>query len=194
MRDYIHVTDLAAAHVAALDRLVAEPQASHTLNAGYGRGFSVNQVLDAVDRVTNMKLDRRYQGRRAGDPAALISEYLAGAPTPPGFGQIIYRERDPRAEFLLDAISRLPGIDAELVRTASRLIEEFDERRGWFPNSDFALALFAEATEMVSDGGDVIFTISRLAGWTAHALEEYAEPPLRFRLHGLYVGERPPDR
>ncbi len=74
VRDYIHVSDLADAHVAALDWLIAHPSENLTANAGYGRGFSVNQVLDAVDRVTNMKLDRRYEGRRAGDPDALVAD------------------------------------------------------------------------------------------------------------------------
>lgn len=74
VRDYIHVSDLAAAHVAALDLLIAEPRKSHILNAGYNRGFSVNEVLDAVDRVTNLTIQRRYEGRRAGDPAALVAD------------------------------------------------------------------------------------------------------------------------
>ncbi|GEM72481.1 UDP-glucose 4-epimerase GalE [Sphingomonas aquatilis] len=77
VRDYIHVSDLAAAHVAALELLVAKPTQSHTLNAGYNRGFSVNEVLDAVDRVTNMTIERRYEGRRAGDPAALVADNRA---------------------------------------------------------------------------------------------------------------------
>ena len=77
VRDYIHVSDLAAAHVAALDVLIAEPTRSHTLNAGYGRGFSVLEVLDAVDRVTNIKLDRRYEPRRAGDAGELIADNRA---------------------------------------------------------------------------------------------------------------------
>ena len=77
VRDYIHVSDLAAAHVAALELLVAEPTRSHTLNCGYGRGFSVNEVLDAVDRVTNVTVERRYEGRRPGDPAALIADNAA---------------------------------------------------------------------------------------------------------------------
>jgi UDP-glucose 4-epimerase len=77
VRDYIHVSDLAAAHVAALDRLVAYPTESVTLNAGYGRGYSVLEVLDAVDRVTNMKLDRRIEPRRAGDPPSLVSDNRA---------------------------------------------------------------------------------------------------------------------
>jgi UDP-glucose 4-epimerase len=77
VRDYIHVSDLAAAHVSALELLLADPARSHTLNCGYGRGFSVNQVLDAVDRVTNVTIDRRYEGRRAGDPAELVADNSA---------------------------------------------------------------------------------------------------------------------
>jgi UDP-glucose 4-epimerase len=74
VRDYIHVSDLAEAHVAALDWLVANPEDNLTANAGYGRGFSVAQVLDAMDRVTNMTLERRLEPRRAGDPGALIAD------------------------------------------------------------------------------------------------------------------------
>ncbi|MEO6215539.1 MAG: UDP-glucose 4-epimerase GalE [Sphingomonas sp.] len=77
VRDYIHVSDLAAAHVAALDLLVAEPARNHILNAGYGRGFSVLEVLDAVDRVTNMKLNRIVQGRRLGDAGELVADNRA---------------------------------------------------------------------------------------------------------------------
>ncbi|WP_445190872.1 UDP-glucose 4-epimerase GalE [Sphingomonas sp. Tas61C01] len=77
VRDYIHVSDLAAAHVAALALLIGEPTRSHTLNAGYGRGFSVLEVLDAVDRVTNHVIERRLEGRRAGDPAELVADNAA---------------------------------------------------------------------------------------------------------------------
>ncbi|MBF9151771.1 UDP-glucose 4-epimerase GalE [Novosphingobium jiangmenense] len=74
VRDYIHVSDLAAAHVLALEALIAAPSESLTMNCGYGRGFSVLEVLDAVDRVTNRKIVRELQGRRPGDPASLISD------------------------------------------------------------------------------------------------------------------------
>ena len=77
IRDYIHVSDLAAAHVLALEALMAKPKQNFLLNCGYGRGFSVLEVLDAVDRVTNVKIDRRMEGRRLGDPAALISDNQA---------------------------------------------------------------------------------------------------------------------
>ncbi len=73
VRDYIHVSDLASAHVLALQALVASPQESMIMNCGYGRGFSVNEVLDAVDRVAGVKIKRRIEGRRAGDPDALTA-------------------------------------------------------------------------------------------------------------------------
>jgi UDP-glucose 4-epimerase len=74
VRDYIHVSDLAAAHVHALEALVGDPARSLEMNCGYGRGFSVLEVLDAVDRVTGGTLERRMEDRRAGDPDSLISD------------------------------------------------------------------------------------------------------------------------
>ena len=74
VRDYIHVSDLADAHVLALDALLAAPDRSLTMNCGYGRGFSVLEVLDAVDRVTNMRIERVLAPRRAGDPDSLVSD------------------------------------------------------------------------------------------------------------------------
>ena len=68
VRDYIHVSDLAAAHVIALQALMADPQTSHTLNCGYGHGYSVMQVLDAVDRVTNKKLVPQHGTATGGRP------------------------------------------------------------------------------------------------------------------------------
>lgn len=77
VRDYIHITDLAAAHLAALDALVATPGESLTLNIGYGHGASVLEVLDAVDRVTGTKLPRIPAPRRPGDVARLVADISA---------------------------------------------------------------------------------------------------------------------
>ena len=74
VRDYIHVSDLAKAHLLALEALIDEPERSLTMNCGYGRGFSVLEVLDAVDRVTNRKIERVIAPRRAGDPDSLVSD------------------------------------------------------------------------------------------------------------------------
>ncbi len=72
VRDYIHVEDLAAAHLQALDYL-REGGESATLNCGYGRGFSVREVLAEVERVAGKTLAVTESGRRAGDPPQLIA-------------------------------------------------------------------------------------------------------------------------
>jgi UDP-glucose 4-epimerase len=73
IRDYIHVSDLAAAHVAALERLVAEPEHNLVLNCGYGKGLSVFEVLDAVDRANGTPVPRVMSPRRAGDSPMLVA-------------------------------------------------------------------------------------------------------------------------
>lgn len=72
IRDYIHVEDLASAHLRALDYL-RKGGDSITLNAGYGHGYSVREVLDMVGKVNGKPLTIVEEGRRAGDPAALIA-------------------------------------------------------------------------------------------------------------------------
>lgn len=91
VRDYIHVSDLAAAHLLALEALIAHPARNHLLNCGYGKGFSVLEVLDAVDRVTGLTIERRIEGRRAGDPASLVSDnraIMATFPWKPRFADL----------------------------------------------------------------------------------------------------------
>jgi len=73
VRDYLHVEDLAAAHLDALAYLRGGG-ASTTLNVGYGHGYSVRQVLAAVERIAKVKLRVEEQPRRAGDPAALVAK------------------------------------------------------------------------------------------------------------------------
>jgi len=73
IRDYIHVSDLAAAHVAALERLVANPNENLILNCGYGKGLSVLEVLDAVDRANGAAVPREIAARRPGDPPQLVA-------------------------------------------------------------------------------------------------------------------------
>jgi len=72
VRDYIHVTDLSSAHLSALDYLRGGGE-STLLNCGYGDGFSVRQVIDAVERISGEKLKVIEEPRRAGDPPTLIA-------------------------------------------------------------------------------------------------------------------------
>lgn len=73
VRDYIHVSDLADAHVCALEHLERGGD-SLVLNCGYGRGYSVRQVADAVDRVLGQPLPKMEAPRRAGDPVELVAD------------------------------------------------------------------------------------------------------------------------
>lgn len=72
LRDYIHVSDLAAAHLLALRHLEEEGE-SLVLNCGYGEGYSVKEVIGAVKRVSGADFSVRLAGRRAGDPPALVA-------------------------------------------------------------------------------------------------------------------------
>ncbi len=76
IRDYVHVSDLADAHLAALARLRRGGK-SVTLNIGYGRGYSVREVIDAFEAETGAALPFDIAPRRAGDPAQLIADTAA---------------------------------------------------------------------------------------------------------------------
>ncbi len=72
IRDYIHVEDLVAAHLRVMDAL--DSGTTFTFNLGTGRGVSVKQILDAVERVTGRPVPHTLGPRRAGDPAALYAD------------------------------------------------------------------------------------------------------------------------
>ena len=72
VRDYIHVEDLADAHLCALDYL-RDGGESETLNCGYGHGYSVREVLESVERVHGQSIQVTEQPRRAGDPPMLVA-------------------------------------------------------------------------------------------------------------------------
>src|SRR6185437_17170047 len=80
VRDYIHVTDLCAAHLLALNALcenkanaVPRNKANTIYNLGTGKGYSVQQVIDMVRIVTQCDFEVVYAGRRSGDPAVLVA-------------------------------------------------------------------------------------------------------------------------
>lgn len=73
IRDYIHVTDLAKAHLLALENLLNGTLTSVTYNLGNSRGYSVKEVITMCEQVTGTKANVRYTERRAGDPAMLVA-------------------------------------------------------------------------------------------------------------------------
>ena len=72
IRDYIHVSDLATAHVLAIEKLMAG-MPSAVLNLGTGERTSLKEMIEAAEKVTGKKLNVKYAGRRPGDPAVLIA-------------------------------------------------------------------------------------------------------------------------
>src|SRR4051794_2890575 len=97
IRDYIHVSDLAAAHVAALELLTERPDENLVVNCGYGKGLSVLEVLDAIDRANGTPIRREFGGRRPGDPPQLVASnarMLDKLEWRPAFGDIDIIVRD----------------------------------------------------------------------------------------------------
>ena len=72
IRDYIHVSDLADIHVKSLEYILEKKQ-SKILNCGYGKGYSVKEVLDTLNRICNNKIYIKYGNRRSGDAVSLVS-------------------------------------------------------------------------------------------------------------------------
>ncbi len=107
----------------------------------------------------------------------------------PGFGHPLYPEGDPRAPALLALLNAGAGdgFDGARREVASAVLDAVGGRTGAAPNSDFALGALAFAGRMTPDAGEAVFAIGRCAGWLAHAMEEYAEEPLRFRLRARAV-------
>lgn len=72
VRDYIHVTDLATAHIKSVEHMKKNP-GCHVFNLGTGRGTSVSEVVESIERCTGRKVNRTYGTRRAGDPPRLVA-------------------------------------------------------------------------------------------------------------------------
>jgi citrate synthase len=115
-------------------------------------------------------------GRLHGGAARTVHDKLvAREPVVTGFGHPVHRHGDPRVAPLLEAVYAFATpADRELVQTAHRAAPR--------PlNVDFALGALTYAARMPAEAATAIFAIARVAGWIAHAAEEYDEPPLRFR-------------
>lgn len=114
-----------------------------------------------------------------------VNECLRWQRVVPGFGHTVYKHGDPRVAPLLACFERLARPDQrDLVASLVDLARDHHVPE---PNIDLALAAVTWATKMPTDAGRTIFTIARVAGWTAHYLEELGERPLRFRARAVYA-------
>jgi citrate synthase len=163
---------LAVSTVAA--RVAASARANLYSVVSAGLGALDGHYHGAATTLAFQFLDRALQ-----DPVEALSDQLRSGEPVPGFGHRIYQQRDPRAEALFELIADEPVM--ETVRVITRQL-------AGFPNSDLAVAAMMHAYGFRPDAGEALFALARIIGWTAHALEEYAEPGLRFRALGVYTG------
>ncbi|MDQ6840158.1 MAG: hypothetical protein M3137_17960, partial [Actinomycetota bacterium] len=134
------------------------------------------------------EVHRLFDDAMSGDPAAAIGERLARAEPLRGFGMGLYPDGDPRARELLRRLDDL-AMDPRR-RAVVDAVVALAARRGLpRPNVDFALGALSFGSEMIRGAGQAITVIGRMAGWLAHALEEY-ESRTVFRARATYVGER----
>lgn len=107
----------------------------------------------------------------------------------PGFGHSVYTAGDARFGVLFDLLGTVATPDqVDLVASLVELTGDHDVPA---PNVDLALAAMAWATGMPPDSGRTLFTVARVAGWTAHYLEELEERPLRYRARAVYAASGP---
>lgn len=123
--------------------------------------------------------------RSTGQPERVLANAISRSNFIPGFSHPVYRGIDPRVELMRARLDPLvKRSDRALVDHVSSAATLTSERQ---PNVDFALAYLAFALNMPLGASEAIFVIARVAGWIAHALEEYGERPLRFRARALYT-------
>jgi citrate synthase len=138
----------------------------------------------ASQQAYSLLLEARHHGIERAVNDALRSQRVL-----PGFGHSVYKHGDARFAVLSGLFEELaPDEDVELLHSLVELAADHDVP---LPNVDLALAAMALATGMPSDAGRTIFTVARVAGWTAHYLEELDERPLRYRARAVYAAPPP---
>ena len=124
---------------------------------------------------------------------AAVADRLRRGQRLPGFGHPLYPGGDPRGAAGLDLLRLLatdPGVRSRL-QVVDEVKASVTARTPGSPNVDYSLGALAFVAGMAADAGEAIFAIARTAGWIAHALEEYGEAPLRYRVRAFFTGPGP---
>jgi citrate synthase len=190
-------------HVAALDAaliLLADHElAASTLAARVAASTRADPYRVVLAGLGT--LDGPLHGRASEEVVALLAEAEASGAAEavgarlrrgdriPGFGHKVYAGPDPRWGALFGLLGEAWPASVQLAdaEAVSRLVTGRD---GPYPNVDLAVGALQRAAGLVAGAGETIFATARIAGWVAHAIEEY-EHPLRFRPRAVYVGPAP---
>ncbi|MGW9429106.1 citrate/2-methylcitrate synthase [Streptomyces decoyicus] len=178
--------DLAASTFAVRAAASARAHPYAIVSAGFGAmdGVLHGAASGLAHRMLMEALDR-------GSAAAVVADHLRAGRQVPGLGHPLYPGEDPRARALFRLLEDVPRARPAL-QAARQVISTTARHAELHANVDLALAVLTVSTGMPAEAGETIFAVARTAGWIAHALEEYAEHPLRMRPSGQYHGPRPP--
>jgi citrate synthase len=124
------------------------------------------------------------------DAAQVVGDQLRTGGVP-GLGHKVYRGPDPRASVLFSAVERVAGGTLAWGRI-NQILGLMAERGLPDPNIDLALGAASVCLRLEPDAGEAVFAVARIAGWLAHAIEEYPHR-LRFRPRAVYLGPPPRD-
>ncbi|MEZ5417191.1 MAG: citrate/2-methylcitrate synthase [Vicinamibacterales bacterium] len=122
---------------------------------------------------------------RGTPPADAVGPLFLDPAAVPGFGHPLYPDGDPRVPSILALAERVGD-----TRPVEPMLDTMRLQGVTGPNTDFALAAFTSALGLTPGAGEALFTVARLAGWLAHAQEEYAVRS-DFRMRAVYTGPRP---
>ncbi|MEV5124977.1 citrate synthase [Streptomyces decoyicus] len=178
--------DLAASTFAVRVAASARAHPYAIVSAGFGAmdGVLHGAASGLAHRMLMEALDR-------GSATAVVADHLRAGRRVPGLGHPLYPGEDPRARALFRLLEDVPRARPAL-QAARQVISTTARHAELHANVDLALAVLTVSTGMPAEAGETIFAVARTAGWIAHALEEYAEHPLRMRPSGQYHGPRPP--
>jgi citrate synthase len=137
-----------------------------------------------------VEVERLLSEALRSDPERAVGEGLRRRGSPVhGFGMPLYPDGDPRGKELLARLREIDG-DPDRHLVVDRITRIGRDRGFRAPNVDLGLGALSFCAEMIPGAGQAIATLGKVAGWLAHALEEYAEPT-RFRTRAAYVGPEP---
>ncbi|GAA2934020.1 citrate synthase [Kitasatospora cinereorecta] len=178
--------DMAASTLAA--RVAASAHAHPYAVVSAGLGVLEGPLHGAASGLAHRMLSEVVE---RGGAAPVVADHLRTGRRVPGLGHRLYTVEDPRAQVLFALLAEVPRA-APVLEAARDVVATAARHAPLHANVDLALAVLSVACGMPAEAGETVFAVSRTAGWIAHALEEYAERPLRMRPSGQYAGPRPP--
>ncbi|MFJ8309614.1 MULTISPECIES: citrate/2-methylcitrate synthase [unclassified Streptomyces] len=178
--------DLAASTLSA--RVAASARAHPYAVVSAGLGALEGPLHGAASGLAHRTLAEVLE---RGSAAPVVADHLRSGRRVPGLGHRLYPGEDPRAHALFALLDAIPQA-ADALAAARDVVDTTARHTDLHANVDLALAVMTVAFGMPAEAGETVFAVARTAGWIAHALEEYAERPLRMRPSGHYIGPRPP--